>query len=354
MAPFVFCIPIMDVHMLPDPREYARVSPKNHLVQAMLRWQEASGNARDEQEQHVRFLIEQALAVGDDKVLGIALSLLPSAALAARFWKWLAATTVARPQSRVWPLAVPLVVVAAAGVRQTVPGELNEVSSLIDLWRDCGLFPRQANIWLSNRLVSLAEMQTVSPATLYGWTGMPLSAGDGWPQLPAAAPLQVQQEGAWLRFIPGLLLSAEAPAWNTDLRLWGRQAANWATTALARDGVNLLAMPRAPQAVLAALDDGRDAQHAVALQLFVGNALRELREQGHGPAAQLSMHTDHQLQLRIAAADAPAQQFSYRRSVNAFDDLGIIEADIVKLLHECGVESIAIAADLLDPDLPVE
>lgn len=335
---------------LPDPREYAHDTPKNSLVLAFRAWQSAEGGEREQAEAHVRFLIEQALASGDDKLVGIALSLMPSATAYRTFWSWVQQATWMHPQARLWPFAVPVVIVAASARPLSIPGQLADVSALRDIWARHGLFDDleegggQGELWLSNRLINAAGMQSVRPTMAWQWSCLEQAAHEGWPQLPPAADLQgVSTEAAYLRFIPAIYKGSQPPQWPRNASGWGRDVSQWLSGLLGASGATVLALPRAPQPLLSALEDGRRAQQDIAGQLFLGNAIRQFREQGRQPAAIIAMHANHE--LRVCLDDGEQQQL-YTRPVEALDDIAALEQELCAFLHECQLPAVHVIATL--------
>lgn len=337
----------MFIPRLPDPRDYAHDTPKNSLVLAFRAWQQSPAAERDKAAGHARFLIEQALASGDDKLVGIALSLMPSAPAYRTFWSWVQQASWQHPEARIWPFVLPVVIVAASAQPVTVPGQLADVSALRELWIRHGVFAADADIWLSNRLINAAALQDIRPTTVFDWSRSVAAAHEGWPQLPpAAALIDVQQEAAYLRFVPGLLKAPVAPEWPRSPSGWGREAAQWLSGLLGATGATALALPRAPQPLLAALDDGRRAQQDIAAQLFLGNAIRQFREQGQQPAAILAMHDNHELRVCL---DDGSSQLVYSRHLEALDDVAAIEQDICQFLQECQLANVQVISTL-QPD----
>jgi hypothetical protein len=323
--------------LLPDPREYATLSPKNNLVQATLAWLEypdASHLAA------VHFLLEQALEQGDDKLPGIALSLMPSQSAYAALWQQLVAKSW--QGGGLCPFVLPLVLVAGSPVPVALGGELLEVASLRDTLQQHGALPAES--WICNRLVTASSLQALTPATLFAWSRQTGEPHLGWPELPAAAPLLgVQQEAAYLRFLPGLCRVPTDWHWQNTPKGWGQTMMQQVSMQLARDGATVLALPRAPLPVLAGLDEGRKAQAGIALQLWLGNALRQLREQGLNPVAELATTRQHQLRLRLLAPGA--EPLSFMRPLEALDDLALLEQEYRLLLVDCRVEEVQVLAE---------
>lgn len=333
---------------LPDPREYAHVTPKNNLVIAFQAWQNAGPNEKPQAEGHVRFLLEQALASGDEKLAGIALSLMPSAEAYRTFWHWLAQATWQHPQTQLIPFVVPVVIVAANAQAVNIPGELADISWLRDVWAQHSVFNKGASYWLSNRLLSPAAVQEITPTTAYAWSCLNQPVHDGWPLLPPAAPMnRVQQEAAYLRFIPGLLAAEAGVSWQTSAGAWGRLASQQLSGFMGATGATALALPRAPQPLLAGLEDGRQAQQQIASQLFLGNAIRQFREQGRTPAAVLAMHDNHELRVCL---DDGESQLVYSRAIEALDDIQSVEQELVMFLQECQLQQVHVISTL-QPDL---
>jgi hypothetical protein len=134
---------------------------------------------------------------------------------------------------------------------------------------------RRLPAWLAHARAAL-EGQALTPMTV-----------DGAPLGVAGA-----QESVHLRFLVGSALCAPGadPLRDAHVGAWGAPLARALSRQLARPGATLLALPRAPERLVTALPSGRTAQREIALQLFVGNALRRLRGRVGEPAAVLSAH----------------------------------------------------------------
>lgn len=332
---------------LPDPRQFAHETPKNSLVLAFRAWQDSPSADKPAAEHHVRFLVEQALASGDDKLVGIALSLMPSAASYRTFWSLIADATWKHPQARLYPFVLPVVIVAGSPQPLTIPGLLADVARLRDIWSAAGVFAADSELWLSNHLISAAALHDIRPTQAFAWSLTDAPVHEGWPQLPGPAPLKdVRDEGAWLRFVPGLLRSAAVPAWPRGASGWGREVSTWMSGLLGATGATTLALPRAPQPLLAALEDGRQAQQDIAGQLYLGNALRQFREQGRQPTAVIAVHDNHELRVCLDDGDL---QLVWSRALEALDDLAAIEQELCLFLQECRVEAVHVVKDV-QPD----
>jgi len=112
----------------------------------------------------------------------------------------------------------------------------------------------------------------------------------------------------------------------------------------------VLALPRAPQRLLPAVQQGRAAQREVSAQIFVGNALRRLRAAVGEPSAVISAHRapaapgGGELRLSLSSPFEPRDAEGFRCPLYPPDRAADVAAMLVQLLHDCRVTDIRVLA----------
>jgi hypothetical protein len=167
------------------------------------------------------------------------------------------------------------------------------------------------------------------------------------------APLSVARgEAAHLRFLVGSALSARDvdPLAASDIRRWGLPLTRELGKALATPGVSLLALPRPPTSLPAAVMQGRAAQREVAAQLFASHALRELRASFGEPVAVISAHVAHdspgggELRLSLSSPLSPRNAHGFRCALAPGERVGEAVELLTGLLAQCRVADVRLVA----------
>ncbi len=204
--------------------------------------------------------------------------------------------------------AIPVVVVAAlepgaSGPRE-LPGVAAGVAALAALLVEHGALAGNRTLAMSSALVDATALDLARLPSLLATAALESPVRPAAHPDLAPAPIAVAgtTESVHLRFLVGTALAAP----GADL--FGRgEAGRWALpfaqklgAMLATPGAVVLAMPRPPLPLVEALWQGRMAQREVSAQLFVSNALRDLRARVGEPVAVISVH-------RGSAGDAPSE-----------------------------------------------
>lgn len=258
-------------------------------------------------------LLQGLLAAGDGQGLAQALDAAPSPDLHRHLWRILArlersggAVTRGSP---VRLFAMPVVVVAAlsaAGAADCeLPGVLADPRELAQLLVEHGALAGNATIALAPALVDANALELVRLPSLLAAGGTGPVAG-GLDLAPVPLAVAGTTESVHLRFIVGTALAAPTADLfrERDAGKWAMPFAQRLSTQLAVADTSVLAMARPPQPLVEALWSGRLAQREVAAQLFVSNALRDLRARVGEPVAVISLHRGPP---GAATGDAPAE-----------------------------------------------
>jgi hypothetical protein len=178
-------------------------------------------------------------------------------------------------------------------------------------------------------------------------------------RLPAAPiPVAAGREAVSLRFLVGTALARAGVDLLADATVgqWGIPFTRELGRQVGRDGVPVLALPRAPQRLLPAVQQGRAAQREVSAQIFVGNALRRLRAAVGEPSAVISAHRapaapgGGELRLSLSSPFEPRDAEGFRCPLYPPDRAADVAAMLVQLLHDCRVTDIRVLAGV-HPDL---
>ena len=175
--------------------------------------------------------------------------------------------------------------------------------------------------------------------------GGPLPPLDVAPRPIVAAP---RSEQVHLRFLVGSALasSVSAVAAGTGTGKWGIPFTQALSRALARPGVAIAALPRAPQSLPAAVATGRSAQREASAALFVSNAIRRLRAAVGEPVAVLSAHrvpgtaSRGELRLSLSSPLDPREAEGFRCPLHPLDRVADVATMLADLLRECRVADV--------------
>jgi hypothetical protein len=199
-------------------------------------------------------------------------------------------------------------------------------------------------VGLGNALVGAPALDALGPLA---WR-LP-AIGDGGDLRLSLTPdpvtLDTAQERAYLRFLVGAALTPRdaptLPQTAADVGAWGMPWTRELSGQLAQPGLSLLAIPRPPLAIRRALAAGRFARNELGFQLFLSQALRDLRSRVGEPAVRIAAHADATLRIALSSAfDAAVAE--YRWPLEPADDFPAVVAAITDLLRECRLEAVEI------------
>ncbi|WP_374347020.1 hypothetical protein [Chitinimonas sp.] len=247
--------------------------------------------------------------------------------------------------------ALPIVLVAGVRGQHILPGKLPDVAAVQSLLIEHGIFASGADLHLSARLVDAEQMAQISASQLLRWRDALQYASAGLPHDFQESPISVNGDGVYLRFLLGVAMQPRDAAPVVQLNAapgpWAMALSKLLGEQLKHDALTLFPLPRAPQAWLAALDDGRVAQQQIRFEVFASNALRKLREAGETPVAVLSAHQGKELRVTIGAERNGEEWAGFIWPLGASDRVGVIQQNMVKLLQECHQSDIRIIPDVL-------
>ena len=346
---------------LPDPRQWPHggvVSAADASVHARVetRLAQQASTAAAAIDAAIDADLDARLARGDDAMARL-LDTAPSAAVYRHLWRRLALrerATLANESLAVTLFALPVIVVAAqdaaAGAAVELPATLDDADAIASILRERGALSGNRQFAVSP---ALAGTDALELRRLPAWIAQARAAlgGRGMTALdvtPAAIQVSGTQESAHLRFLVGSALAAPAadPVHDTSVGAWGAPLSRALSQALATAGATVLALPRAPERLVTALPSGRAAQREVALQLFVGNALRRFRARVGEPAAVLSAHRaadapgGGELRLSLSSPLDARDAEGFRYALQPHERVPDAVAAIAALLADCRVADV--------------
>ena len=308
----------------------------------------------------LRATLDAALAAGDDAGIRAAF-LAQSPALAQRSARALAAALDARGEGiGLRFFAIPLVIVAGARGRSTVPGVLPEVHVLRGLLEQHGAVGVTRNFGLGNALSSAGALDALSPSALWRAAADPAQRAPLDTLMPESVEIAPGREQVHLRFITGAGITPQhLPSFlesASNIGTWGMALTKELARQLAQPGLEILPMPRPPQPLLLAAQAGRRAQLEAALSLFLGNTLRRFRMAVGDPEAVLSAHKldsgagELRLSFSTPLDDSLFEGFAW--PLQPQDEAAEVTRLFQTALTECRVTNVTVLDRVLPDRLP--
>ncbi len=341
-------------------------APASHALHELAResLRAETGALAQERDARIQDQLAGLLRHGDGAALADVFTSAPSSDVHRHLWRILArserhGTAAASP---VRFFALPVVVVAAldsaaAGPRE-LPGALPDVAGLAALLAEHGALAGNRTLALAPALVDARALDFDRLPALLA-TGALEGRGGASPRPDLApAPIVVagSTESVHLRFVVGTALAAPAADLFQEAGVgrWGMPFAQKLSTMLAAPGTSVLALARPPLPLVEALWQGRLAQREVAAQLFVSNALREMRARVGEPTAVISVHrgpgeegaaaAPAEVRLSISSPLEPRDAQGLRSPLWPLDRPGDVVAMLATLLADCRVTNVQVKA----------
>jgi hypothetical protein len=244
-------------------------------------------------------------------------------------------------------LAFPILLVAGGKAPATIPGAVPDVGALRELLEVHGALGQNRNFGLGNALVGETMLAAIRPRDI----GM---AGDapriGASLAPEPVALDMAAESASLRFLVGAALTPRdapgVPETAANVGAWGMPWTRALSEQLAQPELSLLAIPRPPQSLRRALATGRFARAEIAFQLFLSQALREVRAKAGEPWVRVSSHADGTVRVALATPFDEGLAPEHRWAVGPADDYPAIATSVLALLAECRLDDVEVVPTL--------
>jgi len=341
-----------------DPRSFTahaetRQSPLFEMAEASLA---ASSITRaDEIDRALVMALAHRLIAGEGSFVAELLAAAPSAPVARHLWRrlsdaWREASRGEENSLTATLFAIPLVLVAAGKDGDgEIAGVLVDAVRIAAILREHRALGGSETFALAPPLVTSDAFDLARLPQLLAWERQAADGGvDHLDLHPTPIATKVGQEGVHLRFLAGVALAAP----QADLLRETESAAGAMALAqelarqLAGPGYSVLALPRAPQSPLAALQQGRAAQRDIGAQLFASNAIRRLRASVGEPSAVISAHRcvgapgGGELRLSLSSPFDPRRAEGFRCPLFAGDRAVDVARMLADLMRDCRVTDV--------------
>ncbi len=345
--------------MLPDPRTYPAPEAAGASARELHALAEASlgaetGVASDAVEAELATRVRALVDGADGASLADALATSPSAAVYRHLWRAIVREVERPADAGVGTVlfALPIVIVAAAEgeAECRIDAVVPRPAELEAILAEHGALGGNRQFALAGALcgadaIDVEALAGLMRASRLPAEGGPIPALDVAPRPIVAAP---RREQVHLRFLVGSALasSVSAVAAGTGTGKWGVPFTQALSRALARPGVAIAALPRAPQSLPAAVASGRSAQREASAALFVSNAIRRLRAAVGEPVAVLSAHrvpgaaSGGELRLSVSSPLDPREAEGFRCPLHPLDRVADVATMLADLLRECRVADV--------------
>jgi hypothetical protein len=345
-----------------DPRTYAAPGTAPAQLAALHALAEASlasgtGQEASAHNEAIRAGLEALLQPGNGDSLARLFASAPSCAIYRHLWRLLAERERAGapdPSLLVRLFALPVIIVAGCEETASAPTVLTaivaDVGAHAALLREHGALAANETVVLGNALVAAEALDLAQLPDLLASRALPDTMSP--PRALVPAPIQVAAgvEGVHLRFLVGAALAAPGTDLFRDATVgkWGLPLAQALSRSLALPGVSVLALPRAPQPLVAAVQQGRQARREVGAQLFASNAIRKLRAATGEPTAVISVHRldepagEGEVRLSLSSPFDPRQAEGFRCPLLPGDRVDDVVHMLTTLLAECRVADVRI------------
>lgn len=351
--------------MLPDPRTFPPAEAASAEARVLHALAAASLSAETGVVAHafdadLASRVGALVDAGDGAALARALAESPSSAVYRHLWRAVASHVERAHEAGIGPVlfALPVVVVTAAEgdaehVLDAVIAAPGDLAAILVEHRALG---GNRQFALSGALCSadaidIGAMPALMRAASLQGPGVGFAPLDLAPAPLAAVP---GGERVHLRFVAGCALAASvrAIAGDAGVGKWGIPFTQALSRALARPGVSLVAMPRAPQSLPAAVATGRGVQREASAALFASNAIRKLRASVGEPVAVLSAHrvpgapAGGELRLSLSSPLAPRDAEGFRCPLHPLDRVADVATMLADLLRECRVGDVRVLSGI--------
>jgi hypothetical protein len=361
----------MSIADLDDPRGWPQAAPLrvpfDAAAQSIAAGTQGEADACDAR---VRRWLADAMSDGEGDRLARTLALAPSPALARHVRRLLAdgERDLGSPRDALGAtlFAIPVIVVAAQNIAApavTVDAVLRDAEAIAALLRDARAFGGSQTFALGNALVAADAIDVDRLPALLARSGLregPL-AQEALDLAPAPITVDGMQERVHLRFLPGVVLTPPGtdPLAADAIARFGMPLAQALGRSLAARDVTLLALPRAPQRLVLAVQAGRAAQREASAQLFASNAIRRMRASWGEPTAIVSAHRaadapgGGELRLSLSSPFAPRAAEGFRCPMQPYETVQEVGAVLETLLRDCRVADVRFVPGVHDDIDPV-
>jgi hypothetical protein len=339
-----------------DPRLFeahgeSSQTPLFEMAEASLA---ASSIARaDEIDRALVMALARRLVAGEGSFIAALLAAAPSAPVMRHLWRslidaWREASRGEEENDLTATLfASPLVLVAAGKAADgEIAGGLGDTLRIAAVLREHRALGGSETFALAPALITSEAFDLARLPQLLEWQRQAAYGGvDHLDLHPTPIATKAGQEGVHLRFLAGVALAASQAVLlrESDSAAGAMALTQELGRQLAGPGYSVLALPRAAQSPLAALQLGRAAQRDIGAQLCASTAIRRLRASVGEPSAVISAHRcvgapgGGELRLSLSSPFDPRRAEGFRCPLFASDRAADVARMLADLMRDCRV-----------------
>lgn len=319
--------------MIKDPRRYTFEYPKsNILIKQALSVLNCEHDFNE-----LTSLTAVLLKNENDALINVALNLSPSFAVSNIIWKALNAAINEIPGSvSSYIFAIPLVLVAGSKSKACLPGNL-DVNRLNDYFSQKQIFNTGMDCFISGKLIDPATLAKIKPSQLYYWVRNLKNANLWLPVHMEGSPINVFNEGVFLRFLIGLTIKNDKIGIN--LKAYHNASIGlmkMINEELKNEAVTLFPIPFSPVCLSEAYQIGDSKRKEIAISVAISNIVRKIREKNLTPLAVLDSE-DEALKVSVFSHDNEFSETSLWH-LTKFEDYQEHLATIINLLKDMHID----------------
>ena len=344
--------------MLPDPRRFPTCT--DELVQTFIDLAQTGiaalgGVQASAAQDELRALFVDAWERRDHSLISTVLGAAPSVTIYRQLWRRAAeAYADCGKQTALRLFALPIVLVTGSLRENTLSCVLNDSTALIAILRAGKVLSAVENFTVSNVLVGASALSNQCLTNYLDW--LQLAPPQERNLTPEPIELTVQREAVYLRFLVGSAVAGpKADLFASDNAKWKRTFTEELVKQMSLQGV--LPLVRSPQPLPIALHQGQSAQREISWQLFLSNALRDLRIRAGEPSAVLSAHRCDagSGEIRVSLSSPFDERFAegFRCPLYPMDRVEDVQTMLIDLLRDCQVSEIHVL-DNIYPDRDIK
>ena len=345
-----------DPRVFPDPTAAAPESARLHGMAAASQ-AAATGQLAAAFDAEIRQALGSLLAPGQGERLAAVFTTAPSVAIHRHLWRLLVQCERGfRPAGNLKVTIFALPVIVVAGIEGTgvshasLPCVLENPAAIAGILREHGALAGNQSFALANALVAAGAIDLAQLPDMLTMSALRETEALARALEPAGITLSGGPETVHLRFVVGSAVAAPGADVLRDSGVgkWGIPVAQALGRELAAPGVSVLALPRAPQSLLHAVQQGRAAQREVGAQLFATNAIRKLRASVGEPTAVISAHrvpaaiNGGEVRLSLSSPFDPREAEGFRCPLYPLDRVEEVVVMLANLLGECRVADVRV------------
>ena len=342
--------------MIAEPRTFptpdaADARSRTLHALALQALEASTGAIADAIQQDIARAVEASIDGGDGASLSRLLASSPSAAIYRHLWRAIVAAAERAPATPPAPVlfALPVIVVAASDDtdEHTIDAVVEHPGELAAILVEHGALGGHRQVALAGALcaadaIDVGALPALMRAAATTDAFAPIDVA------PASLLATPGGERVHLRFLVGSALAASTTALVGDARVgaWGVPLTRALSQKLATRGASIVALPRAPQSLPAAVATGRAVQREAGATLFASNAVRRIRASIGEPVAVISAHRaagaplGGELRLSLSSPFEPRDAEGFRCPLDGLDRVADVVAMLAEVARDCRIADV--------------